>query len=101
VNDVTPPSVRLITSRAVPGGTVRLAVTDSGSGIDPVSVVPKIDGRNRSFTLRAGILTIKGITPGRHRITLSVSDYQEAKNMENTGPILPNTRAFSATFVAR
>jgi hypothetical protein len=63
--------------------------------------VPKIDGRNRSFTFRTGILTIKDITPGKHRITFSVSDYQEAKNMENTGPILPNTRAFSATFAAR
>jgi hypothetical protein len=30
-----------------------------------------------------------------------VSDYEEAKNMENVGPILPNTRSFSATITVR
>jgi hypothetical protein len=29
------------------------------------------------------------------------SDYQETKNMENTGPILPNTRTLRATFTIR
>ena len=101
VNDVTPPSVRRLTARTTPRGTVRLAVSDKGSGVDPGSLVPKIDGRNRSFTFRRGIVTVSGVTPGRHRITLAASDYQEAKNMENTGPILPNTRVFSASFVAR
>jgi hypothetical protein len=101
VNDVTPPSVRVLSSRTAARGTVRLAVSDSGSGVDPGSLAPKIDGRTRSFTFRHGILTIRGLTAGRHRITLTVSDYQEAKNMENTGPILPNTRVLSASFVAR
>jgi hypothetical protein len=32
---------------------------------------------------------------------LMVSDYQEAKNMENVGPILPNTRTLAATFRIR
>ncbi len=101
VNDVTPPSVRLLNSRTGERGTVRAAVSDSGSGVDPGSLKPMIDGATQSFTFRRGILTITGVAPGRHRITFSVSDYQEAKNMENTGPILPNTRVFSASFVAR
>jgi hypothetical protein len=29
------------------------------------------------------------------------ADYQETKNMENTGPVLPNTRTFRARFVVR
>ena len=45
-------------------------------------------------------MTISGVAPGRHRITLTASDYQEAKNMENTGRS-SRTRAFSASFVAR
>jgi hypothetical protein len=27
-----------------------------------------------------------------------VADYQETKNMEDVGPILPNTRTFTASF---
>ena len=34
-------------------------------------------------------------------MTLAASDFQEAKNMENVGPILPNTRTFSATVTVR
>ena len=101
VNDVTPPSVRLLTTRTVRGGSVRLAVSDSGSGVDPGSLVARIDGRKHSFTYRGGILRIPGITAGKHRVTVTVSDYQEAKNMENTGPILPNTRTFGASFQTR
>jgi subtilisin family serine protease len=101
VNDVTPPSVRLLTTRTVRGGSVRLAVSDSGSGVDPASLVARIDGRKHSFTYRGGILRIPGITAGKHRVTVAVSDYQEAKNMENTGPILPNTRTFGASFLTR
>ena len=101
VNDVTPPSVRLLTTRTVRGGSVRLAVSDSGSGVDPGSLVARIDGRKHSFTYRGGILRIPGITAGKHHVMVTVSDYQEAKNMENTGPILPNTRTFGASFQTR
>ena len=41
------------------------------------------------------------VGPGRHRLVVRASDYQEAKNMENTGPILPNTRTLRTTFVVR
>jgi hypothetical protein len=31
-------------------------------------------------------------------VKVVVGDYQETKNMEDVGPILPNTRTFTATF---
>ena len=34
-----------------------------------------------------------GLAPGRHRLRLRVSDYQETKNTENVARILPNTHA--------
>jgi hypothetical protein len=34
-------------------------------------------------------------------VTVSASDYQETKNMEDVGPVLPNTRALHATVTLR
>ena len=49
-----------------------------------------------------GRISVGNVTrAGRHIVMVRVSDYQEAKNMENTGPILPNTRTFSARFSVR
>ncbi len=98
VNDTTPPTIR-----ALPGSsrTIRLAVTDKGSGVDPASLLVKIDSTVRSFTFVRGILTIRNVTAGRHTVNLAASDFQEAKNMENVGPILPNTRTFSKSVVVR
>jgi subtilisin family serine protease len=103
VNDVTPPRVRLLTPSVRAGSKLRLAVTDSGSGVDPQSVVATIDGKSSAATYAAGRVTIglAGVVPGRHRVTLTVSDYQELKNMENVPRILPNTRRFTGTFTAR
>ena len=42
-----------------------------------------------------------GLGAGRHRLVVSVSDYQEAKNMEDVRRILPNTRVFRTTFTTR
>jgi len=98
VNDTTPPAIRALPSI---GRTVRLAVTDKGSGVDPASILVKVDGTVRTFTLVRNILTIRNIAPGKHAVTLTASDYQEAKNMENVGPILPNTRTFSTSAVVR
>jgi hypothetical protein len=36
-------------------------------------------------------------TPGRHKIVVTVSDYQETKNMEDVPPILPNTSRLATT----
>ena len=41
------------------------------------------------------------VPPGRHVVTVSAADYQETKNMEDVGPILPNTRVLRTTVVVR
>jgi hypothetical protein len=77
-------------------------VNDSGSGVDTGSIKAKVDGRQRSFVYAHGILRLKGaLTAGTHHYTLTVSDYEESKNMENVGPILPNTRSTSGSFSVR
>jgi hypothetical protein len=38
-------------------------------------------------------------TKGRHKVVVTASDYQEAKNMENVPPILPNTATLRTTVV--
>jgi hypothetical protein len=97
------PSVRLVSRSA---RALTLAVTDRGSGFDPLSLVARIDGRRAtrtSYDRRAGRLrvAIGGLTAGRHTLTLQVSDFQESKNMEDVPRILPNTRTFEATFAVR
>jgi len=98
VNDTTPPTIRALKSI---GRTIRLAVTDKGAGVDPASLAAKVDGTVRSFTFTRGVLTIRNVAAGKHSVTLTAADYQETKNMENVGPILPNTRTFSTTAVVR
>jgi hypothetical protein len=34
-------------------------------------------------------------------VTVKASDYQETKNMEDVGPVLPNTRVFRTTVTLR
>jgi len=100
VSDTTPPTVRLLRRSA--SGPLVLAVSDSGSGLDPRLLSVKVDGRGRRFAYdRAhGRLVVPraGLGAGRHRLVVSVSDYQEAKNMEDVRRILPNTRILRTTF---
>jgi hypothetical protein len=99
VNDVTPPKVRLLTASVRAGRPVKLAVTDAGSGVDPASIAASVGTFRPSTTFKRGVLSIptRGLARGTQRVTVRVSDYQETRNMENVGPILPNTRTFSAT----
>ena len=41
------------------------------------------------------------LEPGKHRLRIQVSDYQESRNMENVAPILPNTRVLTTTIVVK
>src|SRR5262249_49560376 len=100
VNDVTAPSIRLLSSRIRHGQPLQLALADAGSGVDPGSLRTAIDGHDRTPHLGAdGSLTVPGdlLRPGRHSLVVSVADYQEAKNMEDVPPILPNTRVLRTT----
>jgi Subtilase family len=103
VDDVTPPAVRLLTPTVARNGIVRFAVTDRGSGVDPASLVVRVDGVAHGKTFAGGVVSIgmAGIRPGAHRITLRAADYQETKNMEDVGPILPNTRTVTTTVTVR
>ena len=101
---MTPPTVRLLTRSVRRGSPIRVAITDAGSGVDPRSIGLSVDGRRpASYRFKQGVLTVptSGLSRGSHRVALVVSDYQEAKNMENVGPILPNTRTLSATVTVR
>jgi hypothetical protein len=99
INDMTPPAVKLDRVR-VPRGTVLSAhVRDAGSGVDPLTIVARVDGNPRLATWHSGVVRIAtgDLKPGKHRLRLQVSDYQESRNMENVPPILPNTRVLTAT----
>jgi hypothetical protein len=99
VNDVTPPSVRLLRSPVGRGAPLLLALSDRGAGVDPRSLQATVDGKAASVSYAGGRARIElAARPGRHRLVLRVSDYQELKNMENVPQILPNTRVYRATF---
>jgi subtilisin family serine protease len=91
VNDVTPPTLKLVSTR----GSVRVAATDLGSGVDPASIVATVDGKPAAATWLTGTIRIAA-RPGKHVIALHVADYQETKNMEDVARILPNTATLHA-----
>jgi len=90
INDTTRPTIRLLPSR---NHAIRLAVADTGSGIDRGSLDVKVDGKLRTYTYARNVLTIP-VRPGAHRVAVVAGDYQETKNMEDVGPVLPNTRTY-------
>ena len=103
IGDTTPPAVRLIAKSVAHGKPVRLAVTDAGSGVDASSLVVRVDGHVADHGFRGGVLSVgtARLKAGRHTVRVTVADYQETRNMENVGPILPNTRTFTASFTVR
>jgi len=103
VNDTTPPSVTLLRSSLRAGTPIRLSVRDTGSGVDPGSLRATLDGKRARLSYRRGVVSLPttALAPGRHTLVLTTSDYQETKNMEDVGPVLPNTRVFRATVTVR
>ena len=103
VNDTTPPTVRLLDRSVVRGRPIRFRVGDAGSGVDPRSLKVSRAGAAVPFTYANGTLTIQSVTlpRGTIRLTVTASDYQETKNMEDVGPVLPNTRVLTAAVVVR
>jgi hypothetical protein len=98
VNDTTPPAIRLLDRRVPAGGVVRFSVRDSGSGVDTGSLRVTRGHRPVRFRFAQGILSVpaSGLPRGVVRLTVTAADWQETKNMENVGPVLPNTRVVSA-----
>jgi hypothetical protein len=103
VDDTTPPTVRLLHGSVRLGAPIQVGVTDAGSGVDPRSLSASVDGVPRRFTFAHGVLALQTgkLQPGSHRIAVQASDYEESKNMEDVGPILPNTRTLRTTVVVR
>ena len=106
VNDVRPPRVKLLTTRVTAGRPLIAArVIDTGSGVDPVSLVIAYrralvgaalydpDTGIALFPLPRAAPTIRR---GRTVAIIAASDYQETKNVDQAGArVLPNT-AFQA-----
>ncbi len=103
VDDATPPRVRLLTPRIGRRTKLALALTDGAAGVDPTTLEATVDGdpHTVAYSAKTGRALIGplDLPSGRHRLVFQVSDYQEAKNMENVTRILPNTRVLRATFV--
>ncbi len=96
VNDVKPPTLRLASTR----GAIVVDASDAGSGVDPASIAATVDGKSVHAAYAGGAISIPA-TKGRHRVVLTVADYQETKNMEDVPPILPNTATLRLAVVVR
>jgi subtilisin family serine protease len=103
VNDVTPPTARLQARKVGRGVPLAVRVADGQSGVDPQTIVARIDGVPHSVSFGNGVarITIRGLAVGRHRLQFQVSDFQETRNMENVAAVLPNTQRLQATIVVR
>jgi subtilisin family serine protease len=104
VNDTSPPSIHLLNRTAIAGQPLRIAVHDAGSGLDRSSLRVRIDGKPFPFfTYSSGVLSIRTakLRPRKHSVTVRASDHQESKNMEDVGPVLPNTRVLHAQVTLR
>ena len=103
VNDVTPPTLRVRARTVRAGQPLTVAALDTGSGVYPDSVVAFVDGEVAQKRYHSGVISVstRALAPGKHRLRLRVSDYQESKNTENVQRILPNTRWLTATFRVR
>ena len=94
VNDTSPPV--LLVAPGAPARTIWVSAVDAGSGVDPSSATATIDGHPVPVQYRAGRLVIHA-TPGTHKLRVQVSDYQEAKNMEDVAGVTPNTATVATT----
>jgi subtilisin family serine protease len=103
VNDTSPPSIRRLARRVKIGRPIRFAVRDPGSGVDPRSFHARVGGKAVRVRYAHGVLLLrtKGLHPGRQSVLVKTSDYQETKNMEDVGPVLPNTRVLHTRVTLR
>jgi len=110
VNDVKPPTVKLLTKRVSTGRpTLAARVLDPGSGVDPLSLVlgykrVLVGAAAYDPTSGLALFPIPAAAPkltGRTAATLEASDFQETKNVNTAGSeIMPNTAFKSARIAA-
>jgi len=103
IDDVRPPTLRLRTRAVDIGDPILVAATDAGSGVYADNILATVGGRPVRAAYQRGVVRIdtRPLPPGRHRLRLRVSDYQETKNTENVARILPNTRVLTTTITIR
>jgi minor extracellular serine protease Vpr len=103
VNDVRPPSVRLITRRVAAGRpTIVLRIRDAGAGVNPLSLVLSYRGAlvgASAYDVSSGLAVFAlpreapRLPRGRTTAVVMASDYQESKNVQTFGRnVMPNTR---------
>ncbi len=101
-NDLKPPRVALLTTRVGAGRpTIVARVTDSQSGVDPLSLVISYRAVQVGASLYdpfSGLAlfplpaSARAIPPGRTKAIVSASDFQETKNVNTiSNEIMPNT----------
>jgi minor extracellular serine protease Vpr len=102
INDVRPPTVRLLTTQVAAGRpTIAFRAVDAQSGVDPFTVGighAFIVISASQFDTRTGIAVVpfprqvNRLQPGRVTIRLIAADYQESKNVNTDSPdVMPNT----------
>ncbi len=102
VNDLRPPRIRLLTRRVAAGRpTLAVRVQDTGSGVDPYSLLiaygpSVVGGTAYDASSGVGIFVLPSSAPplkrGSTRAIFGASDFQEAKNITTFGPnVMPNT----------
>jgi subtilisin family serine protease len=105
-NDVTPPSIRILSRRVSAGRPLLIAqAVDDQSGVDPLSpvigygtalVAPSAYDPSTGLLLFGLPTAAPKLKAGKITLQLRVSDYQESKNVDTPGTdLLPNT-AFGA-----
>jgi minor extracellular serine protease Vpr len=103
VNDVTPPSLHVLTLRVSTGRpTIVVRTLDSQSGVDPLSLAIGYKGSlvgASDYDPFTGVATFAlpeaapALKAGTLQLRVISSDYEEAKNVNTTGTsIMPNTR---------
>jgi subtilisin family serine protease len=94
-NDTRPPKVRVVSTKK---DLIVISATDGGAGVDPQSISGTLDGRKITPDFVNGLLTMPA-APGAHELIVTVSDYQELKNMEDVAKIKANTTTLTRTVV--
>jgi hypothetical protein len=108
VNDVTPPTVKLLSTQVSAGRpTIIVRSLDSQSGVDPLQLTIGYKGAlvgASAYDPATGIAAFKlpasapALTTGKIALRLQSSDFEEAKNVDTVGTnIMPNTRYASTT----
>jgi minor extracellular serine protease Vpr len=103
INDLTPPAVRLLTTRVTAGRPLIVAqAVDSQSGVDPLSLVfayNRVLIGASAYDPLTGLIVFglpaqaPALKAGKTPAVVAASDYQETKNINTVGNVvMPNTQ---------